>query len=531
MDLFSSGQAVPKILRYYQTEAVEAILKDHAEGENGLAIMATGTGKTVVAAELIRQWVDKKSPTLMVAHTEELVNQAIAKIRDHAGYAPEKEMAGDWAENGKLVVVGSVPSMQRARLERWPAHYFKQFIVDEAHHSTARTYKNMINHFNQAHLLGLTATPDRADSKQLGNIYSKVSYEYPLHRAIKDGYLVRIVGRRCKDFTIDLSELKIVAGDYQDNDLADVIDRYVAPIAQNIKNETENLKTLCFLPNVESSRLMAEELKKVGLKAGYVSGAMDKHERRHTLYQFKQGNIMHLCCCNVLLEGFDEPSIQAIVMARPTGSRTVYSQAVGRGTRLFDRKDELLLVEFTFNSDKLKLVTAYELFSTMGFGEEVQKAAKKKADGEEEVDFLSSLEDAHKNVYDPLNVVKRIAVPNWGFVSFDPLELGKLVNIDMSGEFDIHYNGRKLEGGITDKQKELLTRYGVEIKNTMSKAQASALISAFMQRNIAPSYGFASDAQIKLLGRLGYNVEPGTNIKKAQASFLIQELMEARKQK
>jgi len=398
-------------------------------------------------------------------------------------------------------------------------------IIDEAHHSISATYRNIINHFDKSSLLGITATADRADDKQLGNIYTKVAYEYPLHKAINDGFLVKIVGRRCNDFTINLSKLKITAGDFQDDELAGAIAEYITPIAENVRKQTEGKQTLCFLPNVYSSKLMAEELCKLGVKAGYISGATDKELRRHTLYEFKQGIITHLCSCNVLLEGYDEPKVSAIVMLRPTGSRTVYAQAIGRGTRLHPGKKELLLVEFTYNSDKLRLVTAYELFSTMGFGDNVQKRAQKTAEGSEEEDFMENLEKAHEKEYNPIEIVRRMTIPQWGFTAFDPLEVGKLINVDLSGEFDIHYEGRKLEGAATEKQKEILKRYGIN-SESLSKAQASVLISEFFKRGVSPMIGIATEAQLRLLARLGYT-SPG-DLMKGQAAFLINELKGAK---
>jgi hypothetical protein len=280
------------------------------------------------------------------------------------------------------------------------------------------------------------------------------------------------------------------------------------------------------MPNVKSSQLMAEALERIGVKAGYISGAMDKSERRNTLYQYHQGNITHLCSCNVLLEGYDEPRTAAIVMLRPTGSRTVFAQAVGRGTRLHKGKESLILVEFTFNSDKLRLVTAYELFSTMGFGQSVQERAKKKGEKSDEEDFMALLETAHNEQFDRKKIFQRMMIKNWDFVSFDPFELGNLFNVDISGEFNLSYKGHRLEGPATGRQMELLQRYGVTKLDTLDKAQASALISSFMDRQIYPSIGPASESQKLMLFRMGH--KEVQNLSKAQASFLIDELKKAR---
>jgi len=524
MELFAVAER--KTLRSYQHQACDAVEEAWEAGKKPLITMATGTGKTIIFAELVRRELERGKRSLVLAHREELVDQAIDKISGHAGYTPDKEMASNWAALTSKVVIGSVPTMQRVRLGRWAPNHFDMLTVDEAHHVVSKTYRNILDHFTEAHILGVTATADRADDRQLGDVFDVVAYDYPLHKAINEGYLVKIIGKRCKDFSIDLSQLKVVAGDFMDNDLAEVIEKYIAPIAHNVQKETAGIPTLCFLPNVESSRIMAEELNKIGVKAGYISGAMNKDDRRNTLYNYKAGNITHLCSCNVLLEGYDEPKTAAIVMLRPTGSRTVFAQAVGRGTRLYPGKEELLLVEFTFNSEKLRLVTAYELFSSMGYGASVQERAAKKAAANEEEDFMANLQKAHEEQYNTRDIIKRMAVPTWGFVEFDPLEIGNLMNIDIEKEFDVSYKGRRLEGPATHKQLEMLSRYGIAKLDTLDKAQASVLIDSFMSKGIYPSTGYASESQKLLLVRLGFkDVE---NLKKAQASLLINELKRAR---
>jgi len=525
MDLFQETHE-PKKLRDYQHEACEAVELAWEAGAKPLITMATGTGKTIVMAELAKRVYEREEKTLVNAHREELVRQARDKFANHIGYAPAIEMADEWANMGAKIVIGSVPSMQRTRLSRWPKDYFSKLFVDEAHHSIAGSYMKIIEYFSSASILGVTATADRADDKQLGDIYDTVAYDYPLHKAIKDGYLVPIKGRRCKDFSIDLSKLKVIAGDFTDEELGDVIINYIEPIAENVKKETEGISTLCFMPNVKSSQLMAEALNRIGVKAGFISGSTDKDERRNTLYQYHQGNITHLCSCNVLLEGYDEPRTAAVVMLRPTGSRTVYAQAIGRGTRLHKDKNQLTLVEFTFNSSKLNLVTAYELFSTMGFGQAVQERAKTKGQKGDTEDFMALLENAHTEQYDRGKILDRMIVRNWAFIEFDPLEAGNLFDLDLSGEFNISYKGHRLEGPATERQIELLRRYGISKLDTLDKAQASALISSFMDNQIYPSEGEASEQQKLMLFRLGYkNVE---GLKKAQASFLISELKKAR---
>jgi len=518
MTLFESN---PHKLREHQEEAVFETLKAIDEGENPLVIMATGTGKTIVSAEINRALISANKKTLFLAHTEELVNQAINKFYQQAEIDAGKEKAEYSAHHGHKCVVGSVQTMKGKRLEKWAKGQFDVITTDEAHHSLASTYKKIYSHFDNAQLIGLTATPDRRKKKEnLGSIYSKISYEYPLHKAIKDCYLSPIVGEKINDFTIDLNDIKISHGDFNENALAGKIEKYLLPIGKAIVEKTADKKTLIFCPNVASSNMMAKVLRELGLDAEYLYGGHDKIERPEILYRFSSGQTSHLCSCSILTEGYDEPSIEAIVMLRFTTSRSLYSQMIGRGTRLYPGKESLYLLEFTANSDTHELVTPYELFSTMGFGERVRnKALSVSKDGP--IDFLSVLEESNEDVYLIKNIIDRTVVEDFGYTKFDPVGIGDFFNVDITGEFDVYYQGRKLEGQITQKQAQLLNRYGITITGDMDKAKASRLIDSLFQAKIFPSDGEATRSQQVFLQRHGYDIQ---GMKKGQATLLISML-------
>ena len=519
MDLFTEQKR--KTLRPYQEEAVEKIMDAFGESEKPLLIMATGTGKTIVFSEVHRRFLSLKKRSLVIAHRGELLSQAQDKIFMQTGYTGNIEKAQEVASKDDLLVIASIQTMQGKRLEGWPAKHFSLVTVDEAHHVPADSYQALIKRLDADNLLGVTATPDRADEKAMGNTFTKIAYEYPLHRAIKEGNLVPIIGRRVVDFDINLSGLKVVAGDYSEADLARIVETFLSPMAHSIKEQTEDRKTLVFMPNVESSRLMCEALSTLGLKAGFISG--QSKDRANTLYQFSVGNLTHLISCNVLLEGYDEPSVEAIVMARPTASRTLYAQAVGRGTRIHPGKENLLLVEFTYNSSKLKLVSAFELFSTMGFGERVRDHAEKTAkEKTSDYDFLSELEKANMEMFNIKNLITNLPIRQYGFISFDPIVMGDLLGIDLTKEFEITYQGRKLEGPMTQKQRDLLVRYNIANLDTLDKAQASALIGSLTAHDFIPMIGPASSAQMQYLRSLGYPIRvPEGGMTKAQAAMMI----------
>jgi hypothetical protein len=197
---------------------------------------------------------------------------------------------------------------------------------------------------------------------------------------------------------------------------------------------------------------------------------------------------------------------------------------IGRGTRLYPGKENLYLLEFTANSDKHELVTPYELFSTMGFGERVRnKALSTNKDGP--VDFLAALEESNADVYLIKNIIDRTVINDFGYTRFDPVGIGDFLDTDITGEFDVYYQGRKLKGPITEKQAALLNRYGINVTSDMTKAQASKLIDSLFKAEIFPAQSAITRSQELFLQRNGYDTK---GMKKAQASLLISMIKGAR---
>ena len=479
-------------LRPYQEAAIRGgerwpgILPVLRRNRSALYIAATGTGKTTVAGEVVRRYQLAGYRSLWLAHRDELLEQAIGRLEEMTGVPPEKDKADQRASREAKTVVASIQTLYRdSRLRRFPKDHFQFVVYDEAHHAVSDTSQKILEHFGDAKVLGMTATPDRADDKALGAVFDEVAYQYSLLEAIRDDYLVPIVGRKVSDFEIDLSALRTVAGDFLDKELEEIVAEYIGPLAKSIVDETRELKTMVFLPSVRASELMAEALIALGIDAAYLSGKSSPEDRQAVLQQYRDGAISHLCNCNLFLEGFDEPSIECIAMCRPTMSRTVYAQAVGRGTRKHPGKTDCLLLEFTWNSDQHKLVTAYELFASGGYEEKVRDRAAAAEDGGD-VNYLLALEHAHAAHYDVAELMKRVQVERYGMEWFDPFALADLAGQDLTGELEIHYQGRKLEGPASVKQLSILSAHHIDNPG-LDKAQASLLISLIAQNGWSTS--------------------------------------------
>jgi len=511
-------------LRYYQNEATECILTDLEKGFIPLLIMATGTGKTVVMAEIVKHFLNMDLRTLMLAHRGVLLDQARAKFYTQTNYYPDIEQAGQKARKTSSMVLATMQTMQNDRLLSWKKDHFDLLMIDEAHHAASKSYQNIIEYFDSK-LFGVTATPDRADEQNLGNTFNKLSYEYPLDKGIRDGFLSPIKGHRIQDFDIDLKGLKINRGDYTDGDLGNILEEYIIPIVHNIKEQISEYKSIGFVPTIESAKLIAEGLQREGISAAYIAGEMKLYEKKEILYKFATKEITHLFSCTMLTEGFDDPSIEAGIILRPTASRTLYTQMVGRITRLYPGKKWAHLFEFTFNSSKLKLVTAFELMAHAGFEEEVRARAAAEANPEE-YDLLNTMELAAEHEHSVGNMIMKSLKRSYEFVEFDPLNLGKLIGVDLNGEFDLTFNGRKLTGKISPGQTGILKRYNMadEALKNMSKAQASMLIGSLFDQGFSPMNGPITINQANFLRR--NHVDP-SNMTKAQAGILITKIKQS----
>ena len=342
-------------LRPYQQEAMDAILEAWENGTHKtLLVLPTGCGKTIVFAKVTEECVRQGDRVLILAHRGELLEQAADKIRKATGLGCATEKAeetclGSWFR----ITVGSVQSMMReSRLSRFPDDYFDTIIIDEAHHCISDSYQRVLHHFPEAKVLGVTATPDRGDMKNLGQVFESLAYEYTLPRAIKEGYLSPIKAVTIP-LQVDLTGVGVQSGDFKAGDLGTALDPYLEGIATEMEKYCREKKTVVFLPLVKTSQKFRDILNAHGFQAAEVNG--ESQDRTEVLQEFADGRYNVLCNSMLLTEGWDCPSVDCIVVLRPTKVRSLYCQMVGRGTRLSPGKDHLLLLDFLWHTERHEL--------------------------------------------------------------------------------------------------------------------------------------------------------------------------------
>lgn len=354
-------------LRPYQQKALEAVREAYRQKHaRVLVVMPTGTGKTVLFAEIARL---AKGPVLVLAHRQELVQQACDKIGAWCDDVVAVEMA-DRREftrpNGQRpkIAVASIQSLQR-RLKSIPRDAFRIVVIDEAHHSTADTFREVIEHFH-AYVLGVTATPERADGKRLGDIYSKVAFDYDLLTATEDGWLARIRSFLVKT-QADFSGIRKIAGELATKGVEEVLtqDLHLVEMAHPILRERADRPAIVFAASVAHSKALARVLNDLSGDpdcAISLDGTHKLEERAVQIQRFRRGEVKILVNCSLFTEGFDVPEIALVAIARPVLSRSFYAQMVGRGTRIAPGKEDLLVLDFIPANCRHSLVQAVDIF-------------------------------------------------------------------------------------------------------------------------------------------------------------------------
>lgn len=342
-------------LRPYQAESIAAIEGEWKQGHRRtLLVLPTGCGKTIVFCKLTENRVRAGERVLILAHRGELLQQAADKLLKATGLRCAVEKAEESClDSWYRVTVGSVQSLMREkRLNQFPPDYFGTIVIDEAHHVLSDGYQRVLEHFPGAQVLGVTATPDRGDMRNLGSVFESLAYEYTLPRAIREGYLSPIKAQTIP-LDLDLRNVGVSGGDFKAGELGSALDPYLEQIAEEMAAVCMERKTVVFLPLIQTSRKFRDILNARGFRAAEVNG--ESADRAEVLAAFDRGEYNVLCNSMLLTEGWDCPSVDCIVVLRPTKVRSLYCQMIGRGTRLHPGKEYLLVLDFLWHTERHEL--------------------------------------------------------------------------------------------------------------------------------------------------------------------------------
>ena len=536
--------------RDYQADCLDSIHSEWETVTSTVAVLPTGCGKTCIFALGI---LDRKPRrALVVAHREELIWQAKEKIMQFTGMECGIEMA-DYYTNSSLfgempVVISTIQTLNskwgdRKRMGRFRPEDFDTLIIDECHHATAPSYRSVINYFKQnpkLKILGVTATPDRADEEALGQVFDTVAFDYEILDAIHDGWLVPISQQFVNISGLDFSEVKTTAGDLNGADLAAVME--AEKIMQGVTGAAIEIigskRAILFTCSVKQAEQASEIFNRhrVGM-ADWVCGETNKDDRRSKLDQFKRGEIQVMCNCGVLTEGFDDPGVEIILMGRPTKSRSLYAQMAGRGTRplpglvdalegkearsraiLESAKPECLIVDFVGNSGKHKLMSSADILGGKVSDEAINRAILKAKASGGAVRMDAALTEEEELLRAKIEKARLAAEAQRARLVAKVKYVAKKINpFDVFDIQPVKQRGWDSDKALSQKQSSFLMKQGVN-PDDFNYSQNRQIIGEMMRRF---THKLCTIKQAQLLQRFGYDTK---NMKFEKASELITSL-------
>jgi superfamily II DNA or RNA helicase len=524
-------------LRPYQREALNGICSALRECDSTLLSLPTGCGKTVVFAAAAKM---AKKRVMVIAHRDELIHQGAEKVHAVTGDRPDIEKAEMYSNEKSMfpskVVVASVQTLgakmgKDRRVARFDPDEFSLLIIDEAHHAVATSYRKVIEHFQKnpaLKVIGVTATPDRADEVGMKNVFESVAFEYSLLDAIRDGWLVPIRSMPAKIIGLDLSGLRDVAGDLHQGELSKIMEeeKNLHAVASETIARMGDRKVLIFCVSVAQSERLAEIFDRhIAGSARFISGETPPEERRQLLRDYDSGKFKILVNCMVATEGFDCPSIGMVVIARPTKSRALYAQMVGRGTRPLpgvvdgpdtpderkaaiaaSKKKDCIILDFCGNAGRHRLASVVDVLGGKlaapllnDLHEMHEKLAEE--DGKACVDVIELLEQAEREAEEEEQKKKERERRKL-------IKVRGIVDVKEISPFDVYEMPRRSEPSfralpLTDGQKDVLRKQGVPFERLDSWQQRELFretVKRFKQNK-------CSYRQAKLLQRYGYSAD------------------------
>jgi len=555
-------------LRDYQTKCVQAVIDCWKEHPSCVVVLPTGCGKTVVFAEIVRRRLESftdpgeesNAHAMILAHREELVMQAKEKIESVTGKTAVIEMgefkAGDFFGRRHPVVVSSVQTQITERMNRFNPDDYQTLVIDEAHHATAKSYRRCIDHYMQngdCRLLGVTATPDRADEKALGQVFDAVAFEYSVLDAVRDGWLVPVRQKLVKVGTLDFSGISTTAGDFNQGELSQIVEE-----EQNLHSVAVPTVQICgrrraivFAVTVKQAERLCEILNRMrGGCAEWLCGKTPKEERHQILERFRAGGTQFVVNVGVLTEGFDDAGVEVVVMARPTKSRALYAQMAGRATRpaaeiagrlgaceagekrcaliAASSKPSCLIIDFVGNAGRHKLVTTADILGGKEDDpdeEQAREMARRRCEASEEgLDMAEEIDRAREEIVRTRAEVEArkladakarsfiTATARFVAISVDPFDVLDLTPVDRRTVNP--FSNKRL----SYKQRQLIReKIGVN-PDTLTNAEGQVLVTEYFRRMKAR---LATIRQSKFLRKHGFPMPMTIDDASATISWIL----------
>lgn len=484
--------------RPYQEEACTGTLDALRENRSALVVLPTGTGKTFVFSLLAKLGIVHGRRVLILVDRDELIQQAVERLKKDVGLDAAIEKATKKAPRDSAMVVASVQSLHEERLHTWDRENFHLIVVDEAHHAVAPSYARIFSHFETAKIIGVTATPDRADARSLMKVFDEVAYEMSMRDAVEQGWIVPPIQKFIAVEGLDYQDVRRVAGELAADDLdsillnEDILKRMVLPTIERVGDR----QAIVFCVSIAHAHAVAEFLRTLGKTAAAADGTTAKKDRRRIVDQFKVGEIQFAVNVGIWVEGFDAPMTSAIVMMRPTLSRLLYCQQAGRATRPYptdfinslstaalrraaiaeSSKPDFLILDFVGNSGEHHLMHSAQALEPSAEPEVIEKAEQIIAEnpGMTLFDALAEAERAQAELQDRMRETDGVKSVWSNAIQRDPFretpagETMALFDIDRVGD----YWGRPP----TERQLRALRNFGIENAGDLNRHEAKALL-------------------------------------------------------
>ena len=492
-------------LRYYQEEAVAAVEREWAAGnKKTLIVLSTGAGKTICFSSVIARRVAAGEKVLVLAHRGELLDQAADKMKKACGIDSVLEKAESTAVGKDCsVVVASIQTLyQDKRLQVYDKDYFGTIIIDEAHHCMSSTYQKVLKYFDSAKVLGVTATPDRNDKRNLGHYFDSMAYEFGIRKAVEENFLVKPAAQLIP-LKLDISDVAQSNGDYAAGELGSALDPYLEEIADEMASRCGGRKTMVFTPLVKTSEKFVEILNRRGFKAFEVN--CNSKDRKEKLDAYSSGEYNVAVNSMLLTEGFDEPAVDCVVVLRPTRSRSLYTQMVGRGLRLAQNKEDCLILDFLWLTERhdlchpASIIAKNEEMARM-MTERILMGGMNGEDGP--VDLLGVEAAVEEDIIRDREaaLARQLAEMRSNRAKFvDPLQYAFSIADENIINYEPTFAWEKKKP--TSKQIGLIEAWGLDATGIDTVGKASALITALHTRK---RMGLATPKQIRFLEGKGF---------------------------